>query len=341
MAVRVVVTGGLGFIGSNLVRWLLAKTEAEVVNIDALTYAGNPANLAEVAEHPRYRWVRASIADSAAMHALFSRVAVDAVMNLAAESHVDRSIQDALPFVRTNVEGTQILLEMARRYGVARFLQVSTDEVYGSLEPHEAPFSEDRPLAPNSPYAASKAAADLLALAAHRTFGLPVIVSRCSNNYGPYQFPEKLIPLLITNALEGKQLPIYGDGEHRRDWIHVSDHVRGLWLALTQGQPGRVYNFGAANERSNREVAAAVCRALAVDPQRVVSVADRPGHDRRYAIDASRSRRELGFVPQVDWETGLTETVAWYRRHSQWWQPLKQNPGYQAYYRARYSTQTG
>jgi len=334
---RVVVTGGYGFIGSHVVRWLLQHVPTvEVVNLDVLTYAGNPANLADVAEDPRYRWMRVSVSDYAGVYPLFQSHSIDAVIHLAAESHVDRSIETGLPFVETNVVGTEVLLEIARKTGVGRFLQVSTDEVYGSLGP-DGLFRETDPVRPNSPYAASKAAADLLVQAAHRTYGQNVVITRCSNNFGPYQFPEKLIPLWITNALEGKPWPIYGDGQNVRDWLYVEDHAEALWLALTRGQAGEIYNIGGHNEKTNWDVADALLSRLGLTRSVVVPVPDRAGHDRRYALDATKAEQELGWRPRHDWETALTATVAWYQTHREWWQSIKQGT-YQDDYRRRYPT---
>lgn len=334
---RVVVTGGYGFIGSHVVRWLLQHVPTvEVVNLDVLTYAGNPANLADVAEDPRYRWMRVSVSDYAGVYPLFQSHPIDAVIHLAAESHVDRSIETGLPFVETNVVGTEVLLEIARKTGVGRFLQVSTDEVYGSLGP-DGLFRETDPVRPNSPYAASKAAADLLVQAAHRTYGQNVVITRCSNNFGPYQFPEKLIPLWITNALEGKPWPIYGDGQNVRDWLYVEDHAEALWLALTRGQAGEIYNIGGHNEKTNWDVADALLSRLGLTRSVVVPVPDRAGHDRRYALDATKAEQELGWRPRHDWETALTATVAWYQTHREWWQSIKQGT-YQDDYRRRYPT---
>lgn len=306
----------------------------EVVNVDALTYAGNLANVEDVATHPRYRWHHASITDAAAIENIFCEAPVDAVLHLAAESHVDRSIHSNLPFVETNVVGTAVLLEAARRHRVSRFLHVSTDEVYGSLDV-SGYFCENSPLEPRSPYSASKAGSDLLALAAYQTYGQDVVVTRCSNNYGPYQFPEKLIPLWITNGLEGQPWPIYGDGLNVRDWIYVEDHVEALWLALTRGRAGQVYNIGSRNERSNRDVAFALLNLLDLPVETVVPVADRLGHDRRYAIDPTRAEQELGFRPQVTWNDGLARTVEWYRGHRGWWQSIKSG-AYREYYQRHY-----
>lgn len=331
---RILVTGGLGFIGSHLIRRLLREPEVEVANLDALTYAGNLANLADVEENPRYTWHRASITDDQAVDQVMEDGRFDAVMHLAAESHVDRSIEGGLPFVKTNVVGTEVLLESARRHGVRRFLHVSTDEVYGSLGP-DGFFTEESPLRANSPYSASKAGSDLLALAAHRTYGQDVVVTRCSNNYGPFQFPEKLIPLYITNGLDGEPWPLYGDGANIRDWIYVEDHVEALWLALTRGNSGEVYNIGGRNEHSNRDVAAALLKILALPEETVVMVPDRLGHDRRYAIDPSKAERELGFMARQPWEEGLSATVSWYREHRDWWEAVKSGE-YRDFYHRQY-----
>jgi len=328
--VKLLVTGGCGFIGSNFIRWMLRRPGADaavsIVNLDLLTYAGNPESLADIATDPkletRYRFVRGDIADAA----LVEQVMADgftAVVNFAAESHVDRSIESAAPFVRTNVTGTQILLDAARRHRVDRFLQVSTDEVYGALGlDADDRFTESTPLAPNSPYAASKASADLLARAAFVTHGLPVIVTRCSNNYGPYQFPEKFLPQMIINALEGRPLPIYGDGLYVRDWLQVEDHCDAIERALRSGRPGAVYNIGGDAERANIEVAKQVLELTGRPESLLTRVPDRPAHDRRYAIDASLIRRELGWKPAHDLDRGLEETVSWYRGHETWWRRI-------------------
>ncbi len=334
---RIMITGGLGFIGSHLVRFLLREDPAmEIINVDVLSYAGNPANLADIETDPRYRWVRASIGDHDAVAAVLAAQSVDCIMNLAAESHVDRSILSGAPFVTTNVLGTQILLELARTYHVPRFVQVSTDEVYGSLGP-EGWFAETSPLNPNSPYAATKAAADMLTLAAFRTYDQDVVITRCANNYGPYQFPEKLIPLFITNGLEGKPWPLYGDGLQVRDWLFVTDHVRGLWTVAQKGRPGQIYNIGGQNERSNRQVAEALCDRLGISRSVITRVADRLGHDRRYATDAQKITKELGWQPQVNWEAGLEQTVEWYREHEKWWRAIKSGE-YRSYYARQYGT---
>lgn len=314
---KVVVTGGAGFIGSNFIRYMLAHyPQDEVINVDALTYAGNPENLTDVESHPAYRFVKADIADRTAIEPLFAE-GIDAVVNLAAESHVDRSIMQPDLFVRTNVLGTQTLLELSRQYGVRKFVQVSTDEVYGTLG-DTGLFTEHTPLRPNSPYSASKAGADLLVRAYYETYGLPVNITRCSNNYGPYQFPEKLIPLMIHNALQDKPLPVYGDGLNVRDWLYVEDHCRALDLVLRQGRDGEVYNIGGHNERNNLQVVRTILAELNKPESLIRFVADRPGHDRRYAIDASKIRKELGWTPQYDYESGIRATIRWYRDHTEW-----------------------
>ena len=314
------ITGGCGFIGSNFIRLVLSeRPDTRVVNLDKLTYAGNPANLADLPPDraARYSFVKGDIADAPFVGELFATRSFDAVVHFAAESHVDRSIADASPFVVTNVMGTQVLLDAARRAGVPRFVHVSTDEVYGSLGA-EGAFREDTPLAPNSPYSASKAASDLLVRAAHVTFGQDTVVTRCSNNYGPYQFPEKLIPLMISRARKGEALPVYGTGANIRDWIHVEDHCRGVLLALEKGRPGGVYNFGGASERTNLDVVRAVLRLVNRPESLIRFVKDRPGHDARYAMDFSLAARELGFAPVRSFEQGLADTVAWYESHGEW-----------------------
>ncbi len=332
---NVLVTGGSGFIGSNLVRLLLAERPSwRVVNLDKLTYAGNAENLADLEGNPRYRFVRGDICNGELVADIFRTERIDGVMHLAAESHVDRSILAPSVFIETNVRGTQVLLEAARELGVKRFLHVSTDEVYGSLGPTGL-FTEETPLAPSSPYSASKASSDLLALAYAHTFGLHVVVTRCSNNYGPYQFPEKLIPLMIANAMRDRPLPVYGDGRNVRDWIHVEDHGRGLLAALEQGRAGQVYNFGASSERENIHIVNAVLRLLGKPESLVQYVKDRLGHDRRYAIDASKARRELGWEPRRGFEEALAETVAWYREHRGWWERILSGE-YREYYERQY-----
>ena len=332
---NVLVTGGSGFIGSNLVRLLLAERPGwRVLNLDKLTYAGNPENLADLSGHPGYRFVRGDVCDGPLVGRLLREERIEAVLHLAAESHVDRSILEPAVFIETNVRGTQVLLEAARETGLARFLHVSTDEVYGSLG-ETGLFTEDTPLAPSSPYSASKAGSDLLALAYAHTFGLPVVVTRCSNNYGPYQFPEKLIPLMIANALRDEPLPVYGDGMNVRDWIHVEDHCRGLLAALERGRAGQVYNLGGRSERHNIDIVRQVLRLLGKPESLVRFVKDRPGHDRRYAIDPAKAERELGFSPRRRFEEGLAATVAWYRDHRGWWERVLSGE-YRGYYERQY-----
>jgi len=329
-----VVTGGAGFIGSNFVRLALAqRPDLRIVTIDLLTYAGNLENL-EGVPADRHTFVRADITDPDAMRRSVPEGA-DALVNFAAETHVDRSILGPLAFVRTNVTGTQVLLDAARVRGVGRFLQVSTDEVYGSLAPDEPAFTEASPLRPSSPYAASKAGADLLVMAAHRTYGQDVVVTRCSNNYGPYQFPEKLIPLMLSNALEGEPLPVYGDGRQVRDWIFTDDHSRAILAVLEGGQSGAVYNVGARSERRNLDVVRAILSAVGRDESLIRFVADRPGHDRRYAIDPTRLETELGWRPQVPFEDGLARTIRWYREHEGWWRRVKDG-SYREFYETWY-----
>jgi len=335
---RVMVTGGAGFIGSAVCRELVLRQGWSVLNLDKLTYAANLRSLAEIAGDARYRFVQADICDGAALAAAFDAFAPDAVMHLAAETHVDRSIDGPAEFIRTNVLGTHTLLEAARRYwsGLAadararfRFVHVSTDEVYGSLG-EAGHFVETSPYDPRSPYAASKAASDHLAAAWHATYGLPVIISNCSNNYGPYHFPEKLIPLTILNALEGKPLPVYGDGMNVRDWLYVEDHVRALVLVLTRGRPGEKYNVGGRSERANLHVVETLCDIIdgllpGSAPRRglIAFVADRPGHDRRYAIDPAKIEAELGWRAAESFESGLRKTVRWYIDNRVWWEPLR------------------
>lgn len=319
---HVVVTGGCGFIGSNFIRHVLAsRPDWRVTNVDKLTYAGNPANLADVAPNPNYRFYKGDICDRALMTEIVGDGA-DAVVHFAAESHVDRSIAGPELFVHTNVMGTQVLLEVARLAKVGRFLHVSTDEVYGSLGPAGL-FSETTPIAPNSPYSASKAGSDLLVNAYRHTYGMDTVITRCSNNYGPYQFPEKLIPLLITNLMDGKKIPIYGDGKNVRDWLHVEDHCAGILLALEKGKAGEAYNIGGSNERENIQIAKKLLSLLGKDESHIEYVQDRLGHDRRYAIDASKIGRELGWRPRHDFESGIRATVEWYRANEGWWRPLK------------------
>lgn len=330
---RVLVTGGCGFIGSNFVRHMLARYPYEIINFDKLTYAGNLENLKDLEGDPRYTFVRGDIADRNDVESLFSRE-IDLVVNFAAESHVDRSILDPDAFVKTNISGTFCLLEQARQKGVKRFLQISTDEVYGSLG-KEGKFTEETPLSPNSPYSASKTSADLLAMAYYRTYGTPVVITRCSNNYGPYQFPEKLIPLIITNALADKELPVYGDGMNIRDWIHVSDHCEAIDQVLHKGDLGNIYNIGGENEKANIEIVKLILTILGKPESLIRYVTDRPGHDRRYAIDSAKIKRTLGFSPATSFEKGMEETVKWYLSNESWWTRIRSGE-YLEYYDLMY-----
>jgi dTDP-glucose 4,6-dehydratase len=319
-----IVTGGCGFIGSNFVRYLLENRPGwRVVNVDALTYAGNLANLADVADSDSYQFIRADIGDSGVVQGLFDGLGAlpDLVFNFAAESHVDRSIECPDAFVRTNFSGTFNLIEQMRKAGRGRFVQVSTDEVYGTLG-ETGRFTEKTPLDPSSPYSASKAAADLLVSSYCRTFGLDGVITRCSNNFGPYQFPEKLIPLVIINAREGKEMPVYGTGKNIRDWIHVDDHCRGILLAAEGGRAGQVYNFGGEAERRNLDIVEFIAESVSGSRDGITFVADRPGHDWRYAMDISKARNELDFEPSVRFEKGLAQTIDWYLANESWWRPI-------------------
>lgn len=331
---NILVTGGAGFIGANYVRLLLDRGEDRVVNFDLLTYAGNLENLAGCEANPRYRFVRGDVRDRQAVRAVLAEEKIDAVVHFAAESHVDRSVEGPEVFVLTNVLGTEIMLEESRTAGVERFVMVSTDEVYGSLG-SEGLFVETTPLAPNSPYAASKASADLLCRSFFKTFAFPVLTTRCSNNYGPYQFPEKLIPLMIANALEDKLLPVYGDGSNVRDWLFVGDHCRAIDLVLRQGRPGGIYNIGGCNEMQNLELVEMLLDRLGRSRDLITFVKDRPGHDQRYAIDASLIQSELGWQPSVDFATGLAQTVQWYLDNRSWWEKIRSG-AYRDYYEKMY-----
>jgi dTDP-glucose 4,6-dehydratase len=339
---RWLVTGGAGFIGSNFVRLLLREREdAHVVNVDALTYAGNLENLRDVENDPRYRFVHGDVAEPEAWREQAAGGAgrtFDYVIHFAAESHVDRSIESAAEFLRTNVTGTQRMLDLARALGVRRFVQVGTDEVYGTLAPEDPSFTTESPLRPNSPYAASKAAADLLVRAAWRTHGVDAVVTRCSNNYGPYQFPEKFLPLMITNALADQPLPVYGDGLQVRDWLHVDDHNRALLAAAEKGTAGAVYNIGGHDgERTNLAFLKQVLAILGKPASLIRHVEDRKGHDRRYSIDSTVARRALGWEPQVPLETGLRDTIRWYVENESWWRRVKSGD-YRTYYERMYAT---
>ncbi len=332
---KFLVTGGAGFIGSNFIHYVLRNHhDWEVTNLDKLTYAGNLENLKDIEDDSRYRFMRGDITDRDLIDRVLSNH-FDIIVNFAAESHVDRSILDPSPFIETNVKGTQVLLEGAKQYKVAKFIQISTDEVYGSLEAG-GKFSEQSPLMPNSPYAASKAASDFLCRAYYNTYGLPVIITRSSNNYGPLQFPEKIIPLVITNALEGKPLPIYGDGLNVRDWIHVDDHCCALDVIIQKGRIGGVYNIGGSNEITNLELVRMILDILSKPDSLIAFVADRPGHDHRYALDITKIDRELGWRPSYPFEEALKDTVNWYIQHESWWRRIKSGE-YAEYYRKMYS----
>lgn len=331
---KVLVTGGAGFIGSNFIRYILPEHQDwQVINLDKLTYAGNLENLKDVEDNPRYSFVKGDIADRELVDNFFNQN-LDVVVNFAAESHVDRSILDPSPFIRTNVQGTQVLLEGARQHRVKLFLQVSSDEVYGSLGT-QGKFTEASPLLPNSPYAASKAGADVLCRAYYHTYGLPVIITRCSNNYGPFQFPEKLIPLVITNALENEAIPLYGDGENVRDWIHVEDHCRALDVIIQRGRIGEIYNIAANNEKTNLAVVQQILYIMGKPRSLITFVNDRPGHDRRYALDTTKITTEVGWEPAFSFDRGLTETIQWYMANEPWWQRIKRGE-YTEYYRKMY-----
>jgi len=333
---KILVTGGAGFIGSSFVRYVL-RTQAgvEIINYDLLTYAGNLRNLEEVASNPRYSFIRGDIADNDSVRAVFEAHRIDAVVNFAAETHVDRSIEDSTPFVRSNIVGTQCLLDNARRFKVSRFVQISTDEVYGSLGPNGA-FREDTPIDPSSPYSASKAGADMLVLSYFRTHKFPVVITRCTNNYGPYQFPEKLIPVLISNAMNDRSLPIYGDGLNVREWIFADEHSRAVWLALSRGRDGEVYNIGSGQEKTNLEVVRAVLTLLGKPESLITYVKDRPGHDRRYAMDCSKIQREWGWQSEVEFSAGLAQTIGWYKSHQDWMREIK-DASYLSYYDRMYT----
>ncbi len=336
MGKKVLVTGGAGFIGSNFIQYAVPRRDDwEIVNLDKLTYAGNLENLKEVEGAANYKFVKGDITNNELVNYLFEKYRFDYVVNFAAESHVDRSILGSEAFFRTNVLGANVLLEAARRFGVEKFLQVSTDEVYGSLG-EEGLFTEQTPLSPNSPYSASKAGADVMAKAFHHTYGLPTVITRCSNNYGPYQFPEKLIPLMIINALHNKELPVYGDGLNVRDWIYVIDHNRAIETVLENGKPGEVYNVGASREMKNIEIVKLILKILGKPESLIKFVKDRPGHDRRYAIDSSKIKKELGWQPEFEFEEAIVRTVEWYKNNENWWRRIISGE-YQKYYEKQYS----
>lgn len=332
---KILVTGGAGFIGSNFINYILSsKDDLFIVNLDKLTYAGNLENLKEIENNKNYFFVKGDINNNELVDFLFKKYLFDYVINFAAESHVDRSILGSEVFYITNVLGTNVLLEASRRYGIEKFIQISTDEVYGSLGPTGL-FTEKTPLSPNSPYSSSKAAADLMALSFHHTFGLPVVITRCSNNYGPYQFPEKLIPLMIINALGKKNLPVYGDGLNVRDWVYVVDHNRAVELVLEKGKPGEVYNIGASREMKNIDIVKLILTKLEKPENLIQYVKDRPGHDRRYAIDSSKIQNELGWKPEFDFERAIDQTIDWYLTNKEWWNRIITGD-YQKYYKTLY-----
>ncbi len=331
---KILVTGGAGFIGSNFIKYMLEKyPDYEIVNLDALTYCGNLENLEDIEDNPNYSFVKGNICDEGLVDVVVSNV--DYIVNFAAESHVDRSIEDPQIFIKSNIIGTQVLLDAAYKYQVKKFLQVSTDEVYGSLGP-EGYFTETTPLQANSPYSASKAGADLMVRAYGETFDLPINITRCSNNYGPYQFPEKLIPLMISNALEDKELPVYGDGKNIRDWLHVYDHCSAIDLVLHEGKLGEVYNIGGHNEKQNIEIVKLILKELDKPESLIKFVKDRLGHDRRYAIDSTKITEELGWKPKYTFETGIVETIHWYLDNQDWMEKVKSGE-YQEYYEKMYS----
>ena len=335
---NIFVTGGAGFIGGNFIHYLLGnRPDCHITCLDALTYAGNLETLKSVLEDSRLRFVHGDITDREAVYHLFGEENFDAVVNFAAESHVDRSIDTPEVFLKTNILGTQVLLDACNRFGTGRYHQVSTDEVYGDL-PLDRPdlfFTEETPIHTSSPYSASKASADLLVTAYYRTYGTPVTISRCSNNYGPYHFPEKLIPLMILNALEDKPLPVYGDGKNVRDWLYVEDHCRAIELILENGRVGEVYNVGGHHEKQNIEVVKTILHALGKSEELIAFVKDRPGHDRRYAIDPSKIHRELGWLPQTSFEDGIQTTVEWYLQNRSWWEHIRSGD-YRRYYEQQY-----
>ncbi|CAG7647690.1 dTDP-glucose 4,6-dehydratase [Paenibacillus solanacearum] len=336
---KVLVTGGAGFIGSNFVIYMLNKyPDYQIINLDELTYAGNLENLNSIQNFPNYTFVKGDIADARVIDQLFEK-GVDIVVNFAAESHVDRSILDPQIFIKTNVMGTQVLLDAAKKYGVTKFVQVSTDEVYGSLG-ETGLFTEMTPLSPNSPYSASKAGGDLIVRAYHETFGMNVNITRCSNNYGPYQFPEKLIPLMISNALNNKQLPVYGDGLNIRDWLYVEDHCSAIDLVMHKGISGEVYNVGGNNERTNIHIVKTILEALDKPESLITYVEDRLGHDRRYGIDATKITQELGWSPKYNFESGIKATILWYLENKEWWERI-QSGAYQEYYTKQYASRLG
>ncbi len=336
---KILITGGAGFIGSNFINHILKnRADVFIVNLDKLTYAGNLNNLREVEKHTNYSFVKGDIVNDELVSYLFQKYEITHVINFAAESHVDRSILGSEVFFRTNVLGTNVLLENAKRFGVEKFVQISTDEVYGSLGP-EGQFEERTPLQPNSPYAASKAAADMMALAFHHTYNVPVVITRCSNNYGQYQFPEKLIPLMIINAMNNKKLPVYGDGLNVRDWIYVIDHNKAVELVLEKGKVGEVYNIGANTEKPNIEIVKIVLKQLGKHEELIEYVKDRPGHDRRYAINSTKIKNEFAWEPEYPFESAMMKTIKWYIENEKWWKQIISGD-YQNYYKLQYSSRS-
>lgn len=332
---KVLVTGGAGFIGANFVKYMLKQhPDYKIVNLDLLTYAGNLETLKDVENNPNYKFVKGDIADREFITELFEKEKFDCVVNFAAESHVDRSILNPDIFVHTNIQGTQVLLDASKDTGVEKFVQISTDEVYGTLG-ETGLFTEKTPLAPNSPYSASKASADFLVRAYHKTYGMNTNITRCSNNYGPYQFPEKLIPLMIINALENKDLPVYGDGLNIRDWLYVEDHCIAIDLVIHKGKSGEVYNIGGNNERTNIDIVKTILKELGKPESLIKFVKDRPGHDRRYGIDATKIRTELGWEPKTNFESGIKKTIDWYLNNRDWWENIISGE-YQDYYKKQY-----
>ncbi|WP_019391976.1 dTDP-glucose 4,6-dehydratase [Priestia filamentosa] len=322
---NILVTGGAGFIGSNFIQYMIETYPAYfIVNYDALTYAGNLDNLKEIHHHEHYTFIKGDINNRALLDTVVKEHEIDVIVNFAAESHVDRSITEPDIFIKSNVLGTQTLLDIAKENKIKKYIQISTDEVYGSLG-ETGYFTEETPLAPNSPYAASKAGADMLVSAYYKTYGLNVNITRCSNNYGPYQFPEKLIPLMITNVMEGERLPVYGDGKNVRDWLHVQDHCTAIDLVIHKGVAGEVYNIGGGNEKTNNEIVHLIVEKLGVSKDLIMFVEDRLGHDRRYAIDTTKVERELGWKPTYTFEKGMDETIRWYVEHEKWWRKIKKN----------------
>ena len=332
---NILVTGGAGFIGSNFINYILdQRDDYKIVNLDKLTYAGNLENLVPSENKKNYLFVKGDICNFELVNYLFEQYKIKYVINFAAESHVDRSILGSEIFFRTNVMGTNVLLEISRKYGVEKFLQISTDEVYGSLG-SEGLFTENTPLSPNSPYSSSKAAADMMAMAFYHTYGLPVVITRCSNNYGPYQFPEKLIPLMIINSINNKKLPVYGDGLYVRDWIYVTDHNKAVELVFEKGKAGEVYNIGASNEMPNIKIIKLILNYLNKSEELIEYVKDRPGHDRRYAIDSTKIQKELGWMPSFTFENAIADTIEWYLKNKSWWERIISGE-YQKYYEIQY-----